>query len=304
MEPENKDILIRYLLGDLPEQEMERLAEEHFVHDEAWEALNTAESDLIDAYVRGELSRDLQQKFTTRFMNSPRRRERVEFAKILMNSGMREQMGAVRTQGRAWENRQKAGHWMQRPAIKFPLIAAGLLMAGLIAAVAVQNRHLCDELKRTQSAQTELQRQLDIARQQAANHSTAPRDTHVEIPLSQLLSHDIPTISIMLSPGVLRTGHEPPTLPLTAVRSSIVLVLELEQDRYPSYEAVIKTAGGKSIKRIAGLKSQQVQDNEKAIALNIPAQLLKRDDYVVALFGLRASGQAEPVEFYAFSVSR
>src|SRR5437764_949238 len=67
----NKDILVRYLLGDLPEQEMERLAEEYFADDEAWEALNAVESDLIDAYVRAELSQELQQKFTAHFMNSP-----------------------------------------------------------------------------------------------------------------------------------------------------------------------------------------------------------------------------------------
>ena len=63
-------------------------------------------------------------------------------------------------------------------------------------------------------------------------------------------------------------------------------------------------AGGKPVKRITGLKSQLVQDNGKAVALQIPAHLLKRDDYVVTLYGLRTNGPAEPVDSYAFSVSR
>ncbi len=305
MEHDNKDTLVRYLLGDLPEQEMERLAEEYFVRDEAWEALNTVESDLIDAYVRGELPQELRQKFMAHFINSPARQERVEFAKILMNSVVREQAGASGTETRKWARWRKArppAHWIHRPAIRFSLIAAGLLTAGLMAVVTVQNRQLRDELKKTQFAQTELQRQLELARQQAANHNTDPRNTKPEAPL--LLSHEIPTISIVLSPGVLRTSHEGPTLPLTTVQSSMVLILDLEQDRYAAYEAVIKTAGGKSIKRITGLKSQPVQDNEKAVALKVPAQLLKRDDYVVTLFGLRENGRPEPVDAYTFSVSR
>src|SRR5437870_9202051 len=109
----------------------------------------------------------------------------------------------------------------------------------------------------------------------------------------------------MLSPGLLRSSkNEIPKLPLTGVRSSAVLVLDLEQDQYAAYEAVVKTAGGKPIKRITGLKSQPVQDNEKAVALKMPAQLLKSDDYVVTLFGRRANGQVEAIDSYAFSVSR
>jgi len=308
MEHENKDILVRYLLGDLPEEDLERLAQEYFIHDETWEALDAIESDLVDAYVCGELPRALQQKFTTNFMNSPRRRERVEFAKTLMNSTAREQAGAGRIEGREgekWRASPPPRYWFQRPVARLAWVATALVMAGMIAAVAVRNGRLRDELKRMQIAQIELQHQLDNARQQAANRGTDTHGAKLEMPLSQLLSHKIPTISIMLSPGLLRNNkNESPTLPLTGVRSSILLVLDLDQDQYPAYEAVVKTAGGKPIKRITGLKSQSVQDNEKAVALNMPAQLLKRDDYVVTLFGRRANGQVEAIDSYAFSVSR
>jgi len=309
MEHENKDTLVRYLLGDLPEEDLERLAEEYFVRDEAWEALGAIESDLIDAYICGDLSPELQQKFTANFMNSPRRRERVEFAKTLMNSAVREQAGAGRIEGRK-EEKWRAGPpparpWFQRAPTRFAVAAVALVMASMIVAVAVQNGRLRNELQRMQYAQTELQHQVDIARQQAANRGTDTHGAKLETPLSQLLSHEIPTISIMLSPGVLRNSkNQSPKLPLTGVRSSIVLLLDLDQDQYAGYDAVVKTAGGKPIKRIKGLKSQRVQDNQKAVALSMPAQLLKRDDYVVTLFGRRTNGQVEPIHSYAFSVSR
>jgi len=305
VEHESKDILIRYLLGDLPEQEMERLADEYFVHDEAWQSLRAVESDLIDACVRGELSQDLQEKFTARFMSSPRRWERVEFAKILLNSAVRARAraGNVKEQElEKWQQPPAAGYWMQRPAIRLSLVAAGVLVVALIVIVAAQNKHLRDEVQRIQSTQAELQRQIDIARQQAANRGTGSNDTKVE-PLSSLLSQEVPAISIMLSPGIVRKSSESPTLPLTRLPSSIILVLSLDQDRYAAYEAIVKTAGGRLIRHITGLKSRLIEGNEKVVALQVPSRLFRRDDYVVTLFGLQANGRAEPVDSYIFSVS-
>ena len=53
----NKDIMIRYLLGDLPEEDLERLAEEYFGKDEAWQALGAVESDDHEALGRITLHR-------------------------------------------------------------------------------------------------------------------------------------------------------------------------------------------------------------------------------------------------------
>jgi len=76
----NDQIVTRYLLGSLPEAEAERLDELSFSDDEFTEALGTAEKDLIDAYVQGELSGAALEQFKSYYLASPLRREQVRFA--------------------------------------------------------------------------------------------------------------------------------------------------------------------------------------------------------------------------------
>jgi hypothetical protein len=72
--------LTRYLLGSLPAAEAERLDELSVIDDELAEALSSVENDLIDAYVHGELGEAARAQFTTHYLASASRRERVAFA--------------------------------------------------------------------------------------------------------------------------------------------------------------------------------------------------------------------------------
>jgi hypothetical protein len=79
------DPITRYLLDDLSEEEREGLEEQYLASDEVWDAVTAAENDLIDAYLRGGLSPRERGQFEAAFLTSPRRRERVEFARSLMS---------------------------------------------------------------------------------------------------------------------------------------------------------------------------------------------------------------------------
>jgi hypothetical protein len=70
----------RYLLGLLPEDEAERLDELSLTDDEAAWRLSAVENDLVDAYVRGELSGETLQRFNSYYLLSPIRRAKVTFA--------------------------------------------------------------------------------------------------------------------------------------------------------------------------------------------------------------------------------
>ena len=77
----NQQKLNAYLLGALPETEAERFDELSFTNDEFAEELRSAENDLVDAYAGGELSGAELEKFNARYLVSPLRAEKVEFAK-------------------------------------------------------------------------------------------------------------------------------------------------------------------------------------------------------------------------------
>ncbi|HEX9984265.1 MAG TPA: zf-HC2 domain-containing protein [Thermoanaerobaculia bacterium] len=76
--------ITRYLLGNLEEQEQDRLEQQYFTDPELLALVEATEDDLIDAYIRGELSAADRARFESHFLRSRRRRERVKTAEALL----------------------------------------------------------------------------------------------------------------------------------------------------------------------------------------------------------------------------
>ena len=74
---------VRYLLGGLTTTERDQLEDEYFADDAVHEQLLAIECELIDAYVRDELSPDDRRTFEERFLATPGGRARVERARLI-----------------------------------------------------------------------------------------------------------------------------------------------------------------------------------------------------------------------------
>src|SRR4051812_31889342 len=79
----DEGVLVKYLLGYLAEEEQIQVEDRAFADADYMGALEAAEADLIDSYVRGELSQPDRRSFELRFLTSARRRSKVEFARAL-----------------------------------------------------------------------------------------------------------------------------------------------------------------------------------------------------------------------------
>src|SRR5512142_2012774 len=79
----DEGLLQKYLLGTLSEEEQVKVEDRAFADAGYLGALEAAEADLIDAYVRGELPSRDRRRFEDRFFLSPQRRSKVEFARAL-----------------------------------------------------------------------------------------------------------------------------------------------------------------------------------------------------------------------------
>ncbi|MDQ3802629.1 MAG: hypothetical protein M3416_02080 [Acidobacteriota bacterium] len=76
--------IIAYLLRELPAEEAERFEEECFAG-ESWPAqISSVEEDLIDAYLRGELTPERHQCFRQNYLTTAARRQRVAMAAALL----------------------------------------------------------------------------------------------------------------------------------------------------------------------------------------------------------------------------
>ncbi len=82
-EPSAEALLVRYLLGDLPEAEQVEIEELAFRDQQFMQTIQAVESDLIDEYVRGGLSDCERRQFEGRFLASLEQARKVEFAKAL-----------------------------------------------------------------------------------------------------------------------------------------------------------------------------------------------------------------------------
>src|SRR5262245_53229222 len=83
--PENysSSELIRYLLRELPEDQVEEIEQRFFMNEDSFEELRRVEAELIDSYVAGELESDQKKKFEQLYLSIPEARKRVEFAEAL-----------------------------------------------------------------------------------------------------------------------------------------------------------------------------------------------------------------------------
>src|SRR5215212_6972458 len=82
-EPNSEKLIARYLLGELPEEQQVEIEDRAFADEEFLANITAVENDLIDDYVRDQMSETERRRFESRFLASESRRKRVEFAKAL-----------------------------------------------------------------------------------------------------------------------------------------------------------------------------------------------------------------------------
>src|SRR6267143_641182 len=80
---DNESLIINYLLGVLPEAELERFEQRYLEDETLFEELQEIEDELIDDYVGGALTAEQQAQFEQYFLRSPQRREKLEFARAM-----------------------------------------------------------------------------------------------------------------------------------------------------------------------------------------------------------------------------
>src|SRR4029453_16539452 len=124
------DELVRYFLGELSDEDTERLDERSLADDDFAARLRLVEDDLVDAYAAGRLAGERLKRFESFYLASPRRREKTAFAKRLLETVDREALR--RESGRAATAQRGNRVW-------FPLAAAAgvalcLLSGGLLGA--------------------------------------------------------------------------------------------------------------------------------------------------------------------------
>jgi hypothetical protein len=302
-------LLARYLLGALPAEEAERLDELSIADDGLAARLSAIENDLVDAYVRNELSGEDLEQFKSFYVSSAKRHQKVEFAAAWFELATRAanappQVARADTARSSRERRSEdpsswrvfSPQWRFAGAALVMLLAAGYLL--------LQNMGLQKQVSeaRTQQAaidQREQQLQKQLAEQRSAN---AESQKEIErLRQSQTNPEQLRTVSLLLPPPT-RGGGRIATISLHPGTNLAVLLLALESDDFPSYRATLRDpAGNRVLWRSASLEAASL-DERRVVSISFPAGLLKEQNYLVEVLGIPARGYAEPIGGYPFRV--
>ncbi len=328
--------LVRYLLGQLPDEDAQRVEELSIVDDEVAQRIGVVENDLVDAYVSGKLVEPNRTQFERVYLATARRREKVRFAESLLGSGTigriatPEDVNAARNRLRGptaapQKARARGGRWFEwflgSPETSWGLAVAAALLLIVTGVLAFQAVRLRNELTGVQSARAALdQRTEDLERQLAAQQS-ANADATKELSRVQGMLAEAtrpatatqpPTApapgvfaTLLLAPQT-RAAGPLPTLSLRPGAEGIALELLVDPAAAPGagkrYRAVLKSSESAAVVWHADLFAVADRDQVSTVSVNIPARGLKAQTYLLELFAAGASAATEPVGTYAFRI--
>jgi hypothetical protein len=303
----DNELLVRYLLGELSEEEAERVERRYISEPEVYDQLLTVEDDLIDFYVEGALAESRRASFEGHFLRSPERQSRVMFAEAWLAYVAR-QPKATRKTAPVPEPPRFAFFRFETWPMGLRLAAAMVVLLAIVFPI-VQTLRLRNQLEVATSQREELERnqqglqaQIEDERRRAQELSSlldrelSARDPKMDAPDST----DARVISFLLTAGQIRGTGESRRLILPADVSLVRLQLSLESSGHDSYFVNIKTVGGRSV--WSGRARQR--GSGSIVSVQIPATALKTEDYVIVLSGVKGSNPSEVISEYSLGVTR
>ena len=318
----NEKLIARYLLGDLPEEQHVEIEDRAFADKEYLGLVTAVENDLIDEYVRRELSETDRRKFESRFLASAERRKRVEFAKALARVPVAMEKTVISQPAQwTWRDSLYAFFVGLNPAVKFAVVGVMLFsltgslwlfaetmrLRGQLTQLQTQNQTRQNELQQQVEAEhrrnEELNAQLSQEKQQREQTDESLRQ------LSETGDETIPAprpviASLTLLPGLSRGGSEKSNLILRDDTRLVRLQIGIDPDEpYKTFAVELRTSAGRQVWTRENL-SARTHGRARAITLTLPASALKAGDYELRLSAHQEGGASEDIGFYYFDVKK
>ena len=325
----SEQLIARYLLGELPEEQQVEIEDRAFSDQEFMASITSVENDLIDEYVRGEMTEMDQRRFESRFLASESRRKRVEFARALAHllpetRVTERETRTVSATRSSWRDALAAFFHGLNPVGSFGLAAATQLILLGGAWLITQTLTLRSQLNRLQAQQSsqqndrkaleqqvdserrrneELLAQLNQEKQQRAQTDESLRRLSETVNQPSEAPRSI-IASLTLLPGISRGATTQPklVLPPNASVARLQIGIEPEED-YKSFGVELRTASGRPVWMRDSLTARSSRGG-RSIRLTLPASALLPGEYELRLKGIPDTGPPEDVGFYYFEVMK
>lgn len=325
------ELIDRYLLGNLSDEESEQLEERFFADDQHFSQMLDSEDELLDRYVNGDMPAPDRQRFEEYVLKTPQARQRLEVYRMLLRPLPEEPTPG----GGSMKQEVATPGWLRhlipkrlpRLVLQFSLTAfAAALLAGAVwlfyrRAPAPDDsrnssaREVPAQPGRTPPPQVNGQRPAEQELRAGAQDKPEPSQEATPVnpekraaparkseprPRPTQLSAAVPTIRLVA--GLRRGPEATPSLVVPSNARFVRLVLNVGDEAESSNRAVLWKNNREEIWRVSPLTLRPVGGG-KVVTLQPPARLLTPGDYLLKL--QRVTGDTIiDLDYYHFRVSR
>lgn len=287
----------------MAEDEHFQFETEFAANTELLEEMRAFEADLIEKYVRGWMDIDERQRFESHFLNTEKRRQKVEFSRQLI-AELGSQTVHEAEKESIWS---KFGNWFLTPRIAFAsAFSIALLLFGgwiLSRTFSTESTQTVSRVEQTNTetpsiANTPVEPSTDKRNEvvPVISPTPTPQKTpeQIKTPMPKTVSNPV----LALFAGTMRTGGGMNELTLPSIATGATFQLNLKTVDYKQFQANVTDGNGNVVFRSGNLKPQR-----STVNLFVPAKNLPKGDYRINLFGKTAAGEDESAADFQFRVN-
>jgi hypothetical protein len=314
----------KYLLGDLPESEAERIERWYFADGQAVDEVWAAFGEIAEELLSGALSESEAQRFKQRLRSSPALREMLENEKAIYDYAARINTGASQ---QVKSDDSITGGWRPWRRLTTFLKSPRLMVAGVVAMIALSALGAWFTLRQGESANPKDLQQVKAQDQQApdnvARASVDPQPTQSRQDANdggkKLLNAqpdqrksapktgDVTIATFLLLVAGTRggeSGESYPILEIPARTETVQLELEPPTDDCVVFSAVLETESGNELQRWNRLRAQRSPSTLLVVSLRFPAGSLKNAGYAIRLECVSRPNNPASAARYRFRVKK
>lgn len=260
----------RYLLGE-PDKELRQRVEERFMADVGYrEEVLIVETEMLEGYLTGTLSADERERFTSHYLSTPRHQKKLKEMRVLLKAAKARPVPVP-----------KSGLLERLRSFFWSTISQQRLAFGSVIVLALIGGGVFLQSWRLRTQQAELQ--AELSRLNTPESVSAANSSVVQL---------------TLLPVSLRERDALPRITLTSETQLVQLRAPVGVDAHDRYRVELRNVDNELVVEF----ETGAPPSNGVLVLQLPARILERDDYSVAIKGISANGEARDLGMYSFRV--
>jgi hypothetical protein len=311
-----------YLLGDLPESELERIEKWYFADAQAVDELWAVFGEMAEERLSGALSESEALRFEQRLRSSPALRKMFENEEALHDHAARIAASASRQAksddavSGGWRHWRLPAAFFKPPRLVVTSFTAIIALGALITWLALRGPESPNPEATQQAGALDQRAPDNIARPSVVPPLTpqpgrGANDSLVEEEkLRPARRKSAPgtgreiMATFLLLPAGTRGEKSDPILKIPARTETVQLEIEPPTDDCAVYSAVLQTESGEELQRWDSLRAEGARYALRVARLRVPAGSLKNADYAIRLECVARFKDPVPATQYRFKVER